>query len=270
MPILAERVRTLLPGLMREQGVDAWVLSAREYADDAAMKTLFSGEQMTARRQTILLIVDRGAGKPLETLSIARYKSRDAVRAGLGPRPARVDQFDRLAQLAARAQSAADRDQCRSGQCLRRRPEQEPARSHDRGPSGRNWRREQCRRAGLVDALAGNAHRAGNRAPGRTGGPIAPTPLDLVRLFSPAVIRARRDHRRRCALVAARAARADGPRTTWFSPSAVDLPPRAARSWTGDTVIQPGDMLWVDFGMHALRPQQRCSAPRLCLAPGGA
>ncbi len=70
---LAKRIEQVLPGLMRREGVDLWLLVAREYNDDPVLKTFLPATWPTARRRTILLIHDRGPEQGLETLALARY-----------------------------------------------------------------------------------------------------------------------------------------------------------------------------------------------------
>ncbi|MDJ0759032.1 MAG: M24 family metallopeptidase [Woeseiaceae bacterium] len=98
--ILDDRVRTVLPGIMRRSGIDMWVLISREYNEDPVLKTFLPATWQSARRRTILLIHDPGEGQDLETLAIARYdvgttftKSWDKEEHG--------DQWQRLAELIA-------------------------------------------------------------------------------------------------------------------------------------------------------------------------
>lgn len=70
---LAERLDTIVPRLMREQKVDMWVMIAREYVEDPVVATMLDAESMHARRRTILLFFDPGAGKPIERLTVSRY-----------------------------------------------------------------------------------------------------------------------------------------------------------------------------------------------------
>lgn len=70
---LKERLDTVLPRLMREEGVDMWVLVAREYLEDPVVATMLNAENMHARRTTILVVYDPGEGRPLERLTISRY-----------------------------------------------------------------------------------------------------------------------------------------------------------------------------------------------------
>ena len=50
---LAERLETIVPRLMREQGVDMWVLIAREYLEDPVMTTMLNATSMRARRSPL-------------------------------------------------------------------------------------------------------------------------------------------------------------------------------------------------------------------------
>lgn len=71
--ILKERLDTLLPQLMRETGVDAWLVIAREYNDDPVYRSLAPEPSFTARRTTMLLFHDRGAEVGVERLTVSRY-----------------------------------------------------------------------------------------------------------------------------------------------------------------------------------------------------
>ena len=69
---LEQRVATVLPELMRREGVDMWILMSREYNEDAVLETMLPSRWMGARRTTMLLMYDPGEG-PVETLACARY-----------------------------------------------------------------------------------------------------------------------------------------------------------------------------------------------------
>ena len=71
--ILADRLETVVPRLMREQKIDMWVLVAREYLEDPVVATMLDAESLRARRRTILVFYDPGAGKPIERLTVSRY-----------------------------------------------------------------------------------------------------------------------------------------------------------------------------------------------------
>jgi Xaa-Pro aminopeptidase len=70
--LLEERLDSLLPRLMRETGVDMWLVIAREYNDDPVFLSLVPKPRFTARRTTMLVFFDRGdAG--VERLTVSRY-----------------------------------------------------------------------------------------------------------------------------------------------------------------------------------------------------
>jgi hypothetical protein len=70
---LTERLNTLLPDMMRKQGIDMWLVIASEYNEDPVIRTMLPATWLAARRTTMLVIYDPGAGKPLEKHAIARY-----------------------------------------------------------------------------------------------------------------------------------------------------------------------------------------------------
>ncbi|WP_297820003.1 hypothetical protein [uncultured Paraglaciecola sp.] len=75
---------TLLPGLMRREGIDMWVLISREYNEDPILKTMLPANWLSARRRTILVLFDPGEGKPIERLAVARYAVDTLFRKILG------------------------------------------------------------------------------------------------------------------------------------------------------------------------------------------
>ncbi|HYO75486.1 MAG TPA: M24 family metallopeptidase [Thermoanaerobaculia bacterium] len=70
---LRDRLDNLLPSLMRETGIDMWVVINREYAEDPVYLTLVPEPTFAARRTTMLVFVDRGAEKGVERLTVSRY-----------------------------------------------------------------------------------------------------------------------------------------------------------------------------------------------------
>jgi len=57
---LAERLENVLPRLMREHGVQMWIVPVREYNEDPVFFSLVSPTTMAARRRTIYVFFDRG------------------------------------------------------------------------------------------------------------------------------------------------------------------------------------------------------------------
>lgn len=95
---LQERLQTVLPALMEREGVDMWLIIAREYNEDPVIETMLPATWLAARRRTILLVHRPGDGKPLETLAVARYNVGDAFKKAWDPEQ-QPDQWKRLAEL---------------------------------------------------------------------------------------------------------------------------------------------------------------------------
>ena len=69
---LRDRLDNLLPGLMREVGIDMWVVINREYVEDPVYLSLVPEPVFAARRTTMLVIFDRGE-RGVERLTVSRY-----------------------------------------------------------------------------------------------------------------------------------------------------------------------------------------------------
>lgn len=67
---LAERIETVLPALMRREGVDMWVIPMREYNEDPVFSSLVSPTTFAARRRTIYVFHDRGSALGVERLAL--------------------------------------------------------------------------------------------------------------------------------------------------------------------------------------------------------
>lgn len=71
--MLEERLDQVLPRLMRETGMDMWLVINREYAEDPVYMTLVPEPVFAARRTTMLLFFDRGEEGGVEKLTVSRY-----------------------------------------------------------------------------------------------------------------------------------------------------------------------------------------------------
>src|ERR1700759_5128615 len=60
--ILTDRLDNLLPGLMKEAGLDMWVVLNREYAEDPIYFTLVPQPTYAARRTTMLIFNRKADG----------------------------------------------------------------------------------------------------------------------------------------------------------------------------------------------------------------
>ena len=65
-----ERLEINLPRIMREQGVDMWIISMREYNEDPVFRALVSPTSFAARRRTIYVFFDRGVTEGVERLAL--------------------------------------------------------------------------------------------------------------------------------------------------------------------------------------------------------
>lgn len=94
--LLRRRLDTLVPRLMRREGIDAWVLVAREYAEDPVLRTMLPATWLSARRRTILVFLDDGT--TVRRVAMARYAVADLFPAGWDPE-VEPDQWRALAGL---------------------------------------------------------------------------------------------------------------------------------------------------------------------------
>lgn len=70
--LLQDRFENTLPNLMRREGIDLWIIVSREYNEDPIIETMLPSTWMAARRTTMLVIFDQGQ-KGLEFLAVSRY-----------------------------------------------------------------------------------------------------------------------------------------------------------------------------------------------------
>lgn len=94
--LLDDRFTYLLPQLMRREGIDCWVLISREYNEDPVLKTMLPATWLSARRRTILVFFDTGS--EVEKLAIARYDVGSLLK-GAWDIDVRPNQWDALVNL---------------------------------------------------------------------------------------------------------------------------------------------------------------------------
>lgn len=70
---IEKRFDTVLPELMRETGIDMWIVVSREYNDDPVFRSMAPLTTYSSRRRTILVFHDRGPEQGVERLSIGRF-----------------------------------------------------------------------------------------------------------------------------------------------------------------------------------------------------
>lgn len=243
---LARRLDTIVPMLMREQGVDMWVLIAREYLEDPVMTTMLNATSMRARRRTILIFHDPGNGRPIERLTVSRYGLGGLFAPAWDP-ASQPDQWARLAELIAARDPRTIRVDVSPasafGDGLTHSQYQElmealPQRLRSRVRPGDDlaigWLstripEEMARYPEIVriaHAIIAEGFSSRVIRPGRTSA------NDLVWWFRERIAGLGLD--------------------TWFQPSVAIFRQGAAGPLDGDALIQPGDMLWTDFGITYL------------------
>ena len=95
---LEERLQEILPSLMERSGIDMWIIAAREYNEDPVIETMLPANWMAARRRTVLLVYNPGKGKELETLAVARYDVGKAFKKAWEPEK-QPNQWERVAEI---------------------------------------------------------------------------------------------------------------------------------------------------------------------------
>jgi Xaa-Pro aminopeptidase len=98
---LTRRLDTLVPELMRREGIAMWILVAREDNEDPVLATMLPASWLGgARRRTILVFHDHGGDRGVERLAVARYPVGDAFPSAWD-KEHQPDQWERLAELVA-------------------------------------------------------------------------------------------------------------------------------------------------------------------------
>ncbi|MFT4854634.1 MAG: hypothetical protein ACI9YR_003037, partial [Bacteroidia bacterium] len=98
--LLIDKIDTVLPELMRREGIDMWVVVSREYNEDPIIKTMLPATWHAARRRTILVMFDPGGSKKVETIAVSRYKVGERFESAWD-KEEEPDQWQRFAELVA-------------------------------------------------------------------------------------------------------------------------------------------------------------------------
>ena len=96
--ILEDRLENLLPRLMRETGIDLWLVLNREYNEDPVYLTLVPAPAFAARRTTMLVFHDGGPEKGVERLVVGRYSLGD-LYTSTWDGGTKQEQWQRLAEV---------------------------------------------------------------------------------------------------------------------------------------------------------------------------
>jgi len=96
--LLEDKLKNTLPSLMRENGIDMWVVISREYNEDPVIETLLPATWLAARRRTILIMHDQGVEKGIECLAVARYNVGSVFKSAWD-KEKQPDQWQRVKEI---------------------------------------------------------------------------------------------------------------------------------------------------------------------------
>jgi Xaa-Pro aminopeptidase len=267
---LKERLDALVPRLMRERGVDMWILVAREYQDDEVLQTMLDAENFTARRTTILVFHDRCAaaataqgaasatarpskceeGSPwansVQRFTVSRYGLGGMFEPAWNPE-AEPNQWKRLAQIITERdpRSIAINSNARTAfgdgltlsqyqELVAALPEHMRERLTPAGDLAVHWLETRTpAEMALYPMVVRTAHAI--MAEGLSNKAITPgvtTVADLEWWLRERISGLGLD--------------------TWFHPGVAIFRQGVPKELSGDTVFQPGDMVWLDFGITYL------------------
>jgi len=260
--LLAERLDTVIPRIMRAEGVDMWLLVAREYFEEPVVATMLDAENMHARRRTILIFFDPGNGKPVERLTVSRYGLGGLFAPAWNP-DAQPDQWKAVAEIiAARdpkkiAINSSDLYQFADGMTLSQYDKfmsALPPAMHERVTSGEGlairWLETRTpAEMALYPTILRAAHAVIAEAFSRKVITPGVTTAEQVQWWY-------RDRLMQLGL------------DPWFHPSVAIQRQGVKGMIEGEEVIQPGDLLWTDFGITYLRLNTDTQHLAYVLKPG--
>ncbi len=260
--ILKERLDTVIPAIMREQGIDMWLLMSREYFEEPVLATMLDAQSFHARRRTILIFFDPGDGKPVERLTVSRYGLADLFEPAWDPE-VQPDQWQAVADIiedrdpAKIAINYSDATRFGDGMTLsqyRAMIEALPARLEERIVSGETlsvrWLETRTpSELGIYPGIVRIAHALIGEAFSRKVITPGVTTTHDVRWW----------YREKLASLGIE---------PWFHPSVAVQREGTDGMIDEDTVIQPGDLLWTDFGLTYLRLNTDTQHLAYVLKPG--
>ena len=260
--ILEDRLDTIIPQIMREQGIDMWLLMSREYFEEPVLATMLNATSFHARRRTILIFFDPGEGQPVERLTVSRYGLAGLFEPAWIPEE-QPDQWQAVADIIAARDPAriaintSDATRFADGMTLsqyRAMTKALPEIYTDRIVSGETlavrWLESRLpREVGLYPGVVRIAHAIIGEALSRDViTPGVTTAADVQWWY--------REKLASLGLV------------PWFHPSLAIQRQGAGGLLWGDVVIEPGDLLWTDFGLTYLRLNTDTQHLAYVLKPG--
>ena len=260
--VLETRLERVAPQILREEGVDMWILMAREYFEEPVVESLLDARSMAARRRTILILHDPGEGRPLERLTVSRYGLAGLFEPAWDP-DVQPDQWAAAADIIDErdpetiAVNTSDLTAFGDGMTLsqhRAFMDALPERFHDRVVSGETlavrWLETRTpAEMALYPGVVRLAHDLIGRALSREViTPGVTTAADVSWWYREAV--------------------SELGLEVWFHPSVAIQREGVDGMLRGDAVIRPGDLVWTDFGLTYLRLNTDTQALAYVLRPG--
>jgi Xaa-Pro aminopeptidase len=249
------RVTEVIPRLMREQGVDMWILSMREYGEDPVFWAIKAPTTLAARRRSIYVFHDRGPGEELERLALGGGSQGGVFQAYRSTRPSpRGDQAELVGDEQWRLLREVVED--RSPEAIAVNIDEHWAFADGLGAG--EWEAlqralgpEYLARVKRVPLLAVEfiAHRIPEMMPYYRDREETVHAI-ISQAFSSAVITPGVTTTEDVQWWLREKVQELGM-TTWFHPS-VDVQRAGEIPRGGPVVIQPGDLLWTDFGTVAM------------------
>ncbi len=260
--MLEERLDTVIPAIMREAGIDMWLLMSREYFEEPVLATMLDAESFHARRRTILIFFDPGEGQPIERLTVSRYGLAGLFDPAWLPEE-QPDQWQAVADIiesrdpAKIAINFSDSTRFGDGMTLsqyRAMTAALPAHLEERIVSGEGlsvrWLESRTpRELAIYPGIVRIAHAIIGEAFSREVITPGVTTAEDVQWW----------YREKLASLGI---------APWFHPSVGIQRQGADGMLTGDTIIEPGDLLWTDFGITYLRLNTDTQHLAYVLKPG--
>ncbi|QEA14997.1 M24 family metallopeptidase [Novosphingobium ginsenosidimutans] len=260
--LLAARLDRVIPAIMREQGIDLWLLVAREYFEEPVVASMLDAENMHARRRTILIFYDPGQGKPVERLTVSRYGLGGLFAPAWDPAK-QPDQWQAVAELIAARNPAkiaintSDLYQFADGMTVSQYDKftaalPAPLRARIVSGEGLAIRWLETRTPAEIElypTILRTAHAVIAEAFSRKVITPGVTTAEQVQWWY-------RDRLLELGL------------TPWFHPSVAIQRQGAKGMLDGAEVIRPGDLLWTDFGITYLRLNTDTQHLAYVLKPG--
>jgi len=249
------RVKEVIPMLLREHGVDMWILSMREYAEDPVFWAIKAPTTFAARRRSIYVFYDPGPGHEVERLALGGGSQGGLFEAFTSDRPMGAD---RPAELVGDEQWMLLRElvEDRNPRAIAVNIDADWAFADGLGAG--EWEAlqgalgpEYVSRVRRVPRLAVEfiAHRIPEMMPYYREREETVHAI-ISQAFSNAVITPGVTTTEDVQWWLREKVQALGM-TTWFHPS-VDVQRAGEIPSEGPVVIQPGDLLWTDFGTVAM------------------